>query len=135
MAGTALLTAQIEEGATLVRELDKFGMSPETAAWVYLIDRDRWKLILQFDAAYEKVPAISEVAGVMVARRDIFREISMGDITVARPTDQIIGALKAMIHTGHGVNFVKFGPTSANGVYIDAGLAYRALDPVIAAAE
>jgi hypothetical protein len=133
MAGSALMTAKIEAGAALVRELDARKLPPETAAWVFFVERDQWKLVLQFDESQEKFPTLVEIAGLISGRDDISREISMGDITVARPTDAIVGALKALVHTGPGVSFFPLGPVSANGIYFEDGLVYRARDPLIPA--
>ena len=108
-------------------------MPPETAAWVYFVERDRWKLLLQFDESHEKFPTLVEIAGIIAGHDDISREISMGDITVARPTDAVVGALKALIHTDLSVSFLPIGPESANGVYFEDGLVYRARDPLMPA--
>lgn len=133
MAGPSLITSRIEAGAALVRELDARNLQPETAAWVFLVDRERWKLILQFDASHEKFPTLVEIAGLIADRDAISRELSMADVSVARPTDAIVGALKALVHTGPGLDHVRIGPVSANGIYVEDGLVYRALDPLIPA--
>lgn len=133
MAGTALLTTRIEAGAALVRELDTRSMAPETAAWVFFVERDEWKLVLQFDETHEKFPTLVEIAGIIATHGDISSDISMGEILVARPTDAVVTALKALIHTGPGISHQRFGPVSAKGVYFEDGLVYRSRDPVIPA--
>lgn len=135
MADLALMTARIEAGAALVRELDARNIAPQTAAWVFFVDRDEWKLILQFDELREKFATLVEIAGLIAGREDISREISMGDITMARPTDAIVGALRALVHTDRSVSHMRLGPVSANGVYFEDGLVYRALDPLIPALQ
>ncbi len=133
MAGPALMTARIAAGAELVRALDARKIRPEIAAWVYFVEREQWKLVLQFSESHEKFPTLVEIAGLVASNEDISREISMGDVTVARPTDAVAGALRALVHTGPGVSLIPIGPVSANGVYFEDALVYRALDPMIPA--
>jgi hypothetical protein len=102
---------------------------------VFLAERDEWKLILQFDESHEKFPTLVKIAGFIAGRDDISREISMGDITVARPSDPVVGALKTLVHTDQSVNRARIGPVSANGVYFEDGLVYRARDPLIPAVQ
>jgi len=128
MDSATLLNVNVDAGANLVRELDARQISPETAAWIYFSDRDQWRLLLQFDVAGEKHATLVEIARILGTRDDIAQGISMGQVAVVGPDDDLAASIKSVVHTGAGVSNMPIGPSYALGNYIEKGLIYRARD-------
>lgn len=129
MADTTLFNVSVEAGAELVREMDRRGMPPEIAAWLYDSDHDRWRLLVQVGAPHDQRAAIREVIDILGARDDIANAVAITDIRVATAGDDMADAVRLAVHTGPGVTQRPFGPAYSNGYYLDRGLAYRSVAP------
>ncbi len=135
MDSATLFNVNVEAGSNLVRELDARDKSPETAAWIYFTDRDQWRLLLQFDELRDKHATLVEIARILGARDDIAQGISMGQVAVVGPADDLASAIKSVIHTGPGVSYQSIGPSFVLGNYIEKGFVYRARDKSIQALQ
>jgi len=70
----------VDSGHTLINELDKAGLGPQLAMWVYTPDTDTWKLwIVSPSGIAEKWEFYSRVAKIISRNRDKLGSIDASD--------------------------------------------------------
>lgn len=128
MVEAPLETGRIEAGETLVRELDKKGLQPDAAFWLYDSEAQGWKLVL--------AEAKLKEAGPKQLYRDIQRRLAelpdehrplltLADIAVAAPDSPIVLLLKTATRTGPGTSGIRFTNNVINGKLIEGAYVYR----------
>lgn len=132
MAGPALSPSQLVAGELLVRLLDDKGIVPHVAAWVLFNEDSDWKLVLQFDPTREKYPTLLKVVELIASDDRIFEEFWLGSMTIVPADDEVAVAVKQAARTDLSINRLRIGPSFVNGIYIENGLVYRALGPIVA---
>ncbi len=128
MAKTTLVERDLEAGAALVRALDKDGWMPSAALWFYLPEEDLWRLIIALpdDPVPRQQDAYRRVAEVLGSNR-LSDVLSIDDIGLARPDDQMLSLLRSTISTGTGISGIRFTHNTINNVLIEDTYVYRLL--------
>src|SRR5262245_25075227 len=117
MDQAVLVEQQQEDGKRLVEQLDRDGVSPTTAVWYYYSDIDGWRLLLagrELDARKleETYGKVARSLGRLVPPA---QSMSIADIKIMDEKDPLLGALRAFVQTGMGINFVRLGDIFING--------------------
>lgn len=131
MVETQLTAELIDEGATLVRELDKAGVSPDAAMWFYFPDIGVWKLLLAEIKVGQDGPrgVYRTIQKTLQALRNDVAHLSLEDVALAKPDAPIIKLLRQAITTGTGVGGVRFTRNVINGILIEDAYIYRLKRP------
>jgi len=126
--GRELSTWMTEAGRAFVRALDDAGTEITAALWLYLPEAETWRLVLgspevrtlgplklyeRFERALKRLPAE-------------YRRLSLDDISVVEPSEQLIQLLSVAIKTGMpDLSTVRFSRNTINGHFIEDALIYR----------
>jgi len=126
MAKTTLVERDLEAGATLIRALDQAGWIPSAALWFYLPDDEVWRLILALpeDGGLRQQDAYRRLADVLETN-GLSEALSVDDVGLARPDDQMLTLLRHAISTGPGISGIRFTHNTINNVLIEDAYIYR----------
>jgi hypothetical protein len=121
-----LVDADMKAGEALLNRLDETKFDVKAALWFYMPDSEEWRLILAsptVDAegpkkAYEKVQ--SQLQGL-----DQGYELSLQNISLVSPNDNLIKVLKSAIKTGKKISHIRFTRNVINNVFIEDAYIYR----------
>jgi hypothetical protein len=131
MAKTTLVERDLEAGAALVRALDEDGWNPSAALWFYLSDEELWRLIVALpddDPMPRQQDAYRRIARVIESSQ-LSDVLSIDDIGLARPDDQMLSLLRVAISTGPGISGIRFTHNTINNVLIEDAYIYRLESP------
>ena len=131
MVETQLTPALIQEGAALVEGLDKAGVSPDAALWLYFPDIQAWKLLLAEVKVGPEGPreVYRSVQKTLQALRNQVTHLSLEDVVLAKPDEPLIKLLAQAIATGPGINGIRFTRNVVNGTLIEDAYIYRLKRP------
>ncbi|HUV67589.1 MAG TPA: hypothetical protein VMW24_27095 [Sedimentisphaerales bacterium] len=121
-----LVDADMKAGEALLNKLDETRFDVKAALWFYMPESEEWRLILAsptVDAegpkkAYEKVQ--SQLQGL-----DQGHELSLQNISLVSPGDNLIKVLKSAIKTGKKISHIRFTRNVINNVFIEDAYIYR----------
>ncbi len=131
MVETQLTPDLIKEGATLVDALDRSGVSPDAALWLYYPDISAWKLLLAEVKVGQAGPreVYREVQKTLNGLRHQITHLSLEDVAVAKPDDPIIKLLSMVVTTGPKLEGFRFTHNVINGTLIEDAFIYRLKRP------
>lgn len=121
-----LVDRDIEEGKKLVQKLDEVNFELNGALWFYIAEDERWRLLLFSPLIDSK--GLSHCYSII---QEILRKvpndysISLEDVSLLSPKDQLFRLLRMAIRTGAGISTIRFTGNSINGVIIEDALIYR----------
>lgn len=121
-----LVEADKEAGEALLKKLDEINFDVKAALWFYLSEHSEWRLILASPAvdregpkkAYEKVQ--SHLQGIGQSR-----DLSLQNISLVSPNDNLIKILRSAVKTGPGISHIRFTRNVINNVFIEDAYIYR----------
>jgi hypothetical protein len=127
MVGTLLTKEMIEAGAKLIEKLDKRGVKPDAAVWLYSTDAERWRLYLSAASISKIGPRESyrKIQQVLRESPNEFRELDLDDISVAGPDASKIAILRTAVRTGPGIHGIRLTNNAFNGTLIEDAHIYR----------
>jgi hypothetical protein len=127
MVDKILTKEMIEAGAALIKKLDESSIQPDAAFWLYYPDDQKWKLVLAEVklAAEGPLQIYKKIQETMWECRDQLNEISLDDITLAKPNSPTVNLLRHIIQTGPAISGVRFTNNVVNGNVIDDVYVYR----------
>ena len=127
MVEVTLKQERIDAGAALVRRLDAVGMQLDAAFWFYFPDIDAWKLVIAEVKVAKKGPkqVYREIQKLLRKYGSDFPELSLEDVTLAKPGAPIVSLLKVALKTGPGMSGIRFTDNVINGMHIDDAYIYR----------
>ena len=128
MAKAALVENDKEAGEVLLKRLDEMKFDVKAALWFYMPDSEEWRLIFASPAvdkegpreAYEKVQS-------QVHELDQHYDLSLQNISLVSPSDNLIKLLKTALKTGPGIFSIRFTRNVINNVFIEDAYIYRVL--------
>ena len=131
MVETQLTPELIREGATLVEALDRSGVSPDAAFWLYYPDIAVWKLLLAEVKVGHAGPreVYREVQKTLNGLRAQITHLSLEDVAVAKPDDPVIKLLSTVVATGPKLEGFRFTHNVVNGTLIEDAYIYRLKRP------
>jgi len=116
----------MEDGKRLIEELDKLEFPILAALWFYFPESDEWRLIIATPLIDEMGPL--EAYTLLQSKLEKLKsltEITLKDITIISPKDDLIKSLRIAIHTGSGISGIRFTGNTINQVYINDAYIYR----------
>ena len=127
MDQAVLVEQQQDEGKRLVEKLDQDGFGPSVAVWYYFSDVETWRLLLAGSALDPTKPeeAYAVIAHSLGALRPPAQSMSIADVEIVSERDQVVTALRTMVHTGKNISSIRLSDNFVNGLHIPQALAYR----------
>lgn len=126
MDKTVLVEKDIEDGKRLVIALDESLFEVRAAMWFYLTDSDEWQLLVASPYVDENGPKKAyNFIQKELAKLSPASEISLKDISVLSPKDDLISLLRIAIRTGPGISGIRFTRNVINNRLIEDAYIYR----------
>ena len=125
-----LVDADMMAGEALVKKLDKSDFDIKAAFWFYMSEPDEWRLFLASPLVDEKGPkeAYKKVQAQLPKLKKEFTrdyELSLQNISLVSPKDNLITLLKTAVKTGPGISHIRFARNVINNVFIEDAYIYR----------
>ncbi len=130
MVKPTLVDADMKAGEALLSKLDEIKFDVRAAFWFYMPDSEEWRLIFASPAVDKKGPkeAYEKVQSQLPELKEELEqdyELSLQNISVVSPNDDLVKLLKAAIKTGPGVSPIRFTGNVINNVFIEDAYIYR----------
>ena len=128
MVNSELPQDLIDAGAELVTLLDKEGVQPDAAFWLFDSDLNTWKLILVEAKVGKEGPkeAYRQIQKYISKLPAEYRDhLSLEDVAITKPDSLPVRLLKMAIKTGSGVSGIRFKNSVINGMPIEDAYIYR----------
>jgi len=129
MVDSTLTEEMITTGKALIMKLDDSNVQPDAAFWFYFPDIQEWKLVLAEVKVGNQGPkqVYRKIQSIISKFSDELGDISLNQITLAKPDAPIVKLLRVAIRTGTGISGIRFKKNVINGVFIDDAYIYRLL--------
>jgi len=132
MVKPTLVDADMKAGEALLKKLDKIKFDVKAAFWFYMPDSEEWRLIFASPAVDKKGPkeAYEKVQSQLPELKEELEqdyELSLQNISVVSPNDDLIKLLKTAVKTGPGVSHIRFARNVIDNVFIEDAYIYRVL--------
>jgi hypothetical protein len=127
MDKTALVDSDINDGMKLIQKLDMTNFSVVAALWFYYSDIIEWRLTIASDYLDKNGPKKAySFLQTLLMDFDIF-SISLENITLISPENDLIKLLSSAIQTGPGptLSKIRFTRNVINGQLIEDAYIYR----------
>lgn len=126
MVKAALVEKDIDEGKRLIEELDKTDFQVQAALWFYLVDSDEWRLLVASPFVEKEGPRKSyNFIQTVLAKLSPPSEISVKDISVISPSNDLIKLIRSAIRIGPGISGIRFTRNVINNTLIEDAYIYR----------
>jgi hypothetical protein len=127
MVETNLTKELIDAGAKLVEKLDKKGLAPDAAFWLYSPDEQMWKLVLVEATLAKKGPkaAYSAIQKILTSEKEL-GTLRLDDLVLEKPDARIVELIRKALRTGSKITGVRFKNNVIDGTLIDDAYIYRA---------
>ncbi|WP_417345766.1 hypothetical protein [Ferrimonas sp.] len=127
LVSTSLSDNMVKAGAQLIRRLDESNAQVSSSFWFYLSEERAWKLIIASQLVDDEGPRsfYKRIVDANKLAIDDEKTISLNDIGVYGPTNNIVQLLRFAIHTGDGISDVRFSRNTINGLFIEDAHIYR----------
>ncbi len=124
-----LTESMVRAGAELTRKLDEMRWPVFASLWFYLPEGKEWQLVLASPKASLDGPKQSyETIQSALSRVPSAGALSLSDIAVTDPNNQLILQLRSAISTGPTISGIRFRQNLVNGVFIEDAYIYRNSD-------
>lgn len=124
----ALEERDIKEAEKLIKALDKSKFKVRAAMWFYLTDSDEWRLIIASPFVEENGPKWAyNFVQKELARLTPHLNITLKDISVLSPKDELIKILRKGIRIGPGISGIRFSRNVINNILIEDAYIFRLL--------
>ncbi len=128
MATTVLVERDIQEGKDLIEALDKTEFKVDASLWFYSSDSDEWRLLIASPFVEENGPRKSYgFIRSVLAQPSPPSGISLKNVSVLSPKNQLIKLLKTEISTGPDIAGIRFTRNVINNTLIEDAYIYRIL--------
>ena len=125
MATTTLVGDLIAEGREVIAQLERAGISVDTAVWLQAEDTDEWRLIIASDyvdqhgprRVYERLAELLTVSNLVSLRID--------DISVLTTRDHLIRGLKRRVATNGDLHDIRLDYVAIGGQLFRSARIYR----------
>lgn len=125
----SLSDSMIKAGAKLVARLDAEQSEVTSAFWLYLSEDKVWKLIIASPLVDSLGPReyYKKIVDANSAASEDEEVISLNDIGVTNPSNQIVQLLTFAIGTGDVISGIRFSRNTINGSFIEDSYIYRSI--------
>jgi len=122
----------MKAGEALLSKLDEIKFNVRAAFWFYMPDSEEWRLIFASPAVDKKGPkeAYEKVQSQLPELKEELEqdyELSLQNISVVSPNDDLVKLLKTAVKTGPGVSHIRFARNVIDNVFIEDAYIYRVL--------
>ncbi|MCK5270902.1 MAG: hypothetical protein KAJ46_08960 [Sedimentisphaerales bacterium] len=126
MVNISLVEKAIQDGRRLLSALDDKQINVRAAFWIYDSESEKWRLTLAMPMVDKKGPKESyrEVQTVLSDPSAEKLDISLRDVTVVSPENELVKLLRFAIHF-EGTGGIVFEGNTINGIYIEKAYIYR----------
>ena len=126
MDKAALVEADIDGGAELIRALDQSGLPVQAALWFYSADEQEWYLMIATTIVDKFGPrrAYRDIRRIMQKEQPPF-SVAFGRIKAVSPSSRLIQLLRCAVKTGKALVAIRFSQNTINGEYIEDAVLYR----------
>jgi len=118
-----LVDDDMKAGEGLLKKLDGIKFDVKAAFWFYLPELNEWRLIFASPAVDKKGP--KEAYETVQSQLQDLKQLSLQNISLVSPNDNLVKLLKAAIKTGPGVSHIRFTGNVINNVFIEDAYIYR----------
>jgi hypothetical protein len=127
MVEANLTNELIDAGAKLVDKLDKRGLAPDAAFWLYFPEEQTWKLVLVEVKLAKKGPkaAYAEIQKVLTGEKGL-ESLRLDNLVLEKPDARIVELIRKAMRTGSGITGIRFKNNVIDGTLIDDAYIYRA---------
>ncbi len=117
----------IDTGAKLVQKLDKRGLAPDAAFWLYSPEEQTWKLVLVEVKRAKKDPkaTYAEMQKILAGEKEL-GNLRLDDLVLEKPDARIVELIRKAMRTGSGITGIRFKNNVIDGTLIDDAYIYRA---------
>jgi hypothetical protein len=125
MDNAVLVGDAVEAGKRLIEELDRIGFSVVSALWFHDPDEGQWRFIVASNEVVRKDSreAYKKILRVIRDHPDI--SVGFDDVILTNPNDELIRLLRRDVHTGPGLEPIRYSKNAINNVFIDDAIIYR----------
>ena len=128
MDKTVLVERDIQEGKDLIEALDETEFKVDASLWFYSSDSDEWRLLIASPFVEENGPRKSYgFIRSVLTQPSPPSGISLKNVSVLSPNNQLIQLLKTAISTGPGIAGIRFTRNVINNTLIEDAYIYRIL--------
>lgn len=126
----SLTDGMIRAGAALTRKLDELRWPVLASLWLYLSEGNQWKLVLASPRVTSDGPKKSyeTIQSALAMTPAAEGTLTLSDIGVTDPKDQLIALLRIAISTGPTIGSIRFTRNVINGHFIEDAYIYRVSD-------
>ena len=126
MDKTALVEADVGQGADVIKVLDDAGFDVHSALWMYYPEPGEWRLIIATHLVDESGPVDAYKRLYKILEGELpDLNLSSVHIQLVSPALSLIQVLRKGVKTGKGISSIRFSHNVVNGVYIEDALLYR----------
>jgi hypothetical protein len=112
-------------GEELLGVLDRARLKVRAAFWLYLPEADEWRLFLALPMVARKGPREAYGRIQTYLRQMGGKELSLRNISVVAPNDNMVKLLGSVVKTGPGISGIRFTGNVINNVLIEDAYIYR----------
>lgn len=118
---------RIEAGRRLIEVLDQNRFDAVCVYWLFRLE-DGWRLVVATPLADREDTALlySRIQTMIAAIPDEFGFLSLRNIEVVRPKDEIVQALTNAVRTGREISGIHISRSRINSVFVEDAYVYRA---------
>jgi hypothetical protein len=122
-----LTQEMIQAGAELARRLDEAHLEVSASLWLYMPDKNLWRLIVASPAVRQDGPkkVYQQIQTILSKMSDKAWKIPLHDISVVEDSDPLIVSLGISMGTKDGIPGGRFSRDTINGHFIEDAYIYK----------
>jgi hypothetical protein len=122
-----LTQEMVQAGAELTRRLDEAHLEVRASLWLYMPDKNLWRLIVASPAVRHDGPkkVYQQIQTILSKMSDKTWKIPLHDISVVEDSDPLIASLCTSIGTKDGISGRRFSRDTINGHFIEDAYIYK----------
>jgi hypothetical protein len=122
-----LTQEMIQAGAELTRRLGEAHLEVHASLWLYMPDKNLWRLIVASPAVRQDGPkkVYQQIQTILSKMSDQTWKIPLHDISVVEDNDPLIASLRTSMGTKDGVSGRRFSRDTINGHFIEDAYIYK----------
>ena len=122
-----LTQEMVQAGAELTRRLDEAHLEVCASLWLYMPDKNLWRLIVASPAVRQDGPkkVYQQIQTILSKMSDKTWKLPLHDISVVEDSDPLIASLRTSMGTKDGISGKRFSRDTVNGHFIEDAYIYK----------
>ena len=122
-----LTREMIQAGAEITRRLDEAHLEVRASLWLYIPDKNLWRLIVASPAVRQDGPkkVYQQIQTILSKMSDKTWRIPLHDISAVEDSDPLIASLRTSMGTKDGISGRRFSRDTINGHFIEDAYIYK----------